>query len=189
MDRSYKQINVYKYEGNIRVDMQDKEYKVSSNKSSGEFRVDVTLSILDKVLNEDDLNDKPYYMFVNNTGEIFESRISNGKATFCYNPAETNSNQKVLFSFNREDFACKKSANSKSLDFMLINKTDRENKKAERTFNINKGDIETPFKFKDLPDKKTVEGTAFLDELEYDEIIRIEAEDGSEEYIEIISKR
>ena len=56
--------------------MQDKEYKVSSNKSSGEFRVDVTLSILDKVLNEDDLNDKPYYMFVNNTGEIFESRIS-----------------------------------------------------------------------------------------------------------------
>ena len=186
MDRSYKQINVYKYEGNIQVDMQDKEYKVSSNKSSGEFRVDVTLSILDKVLNEDDLNDKPYYMFVNNTGEIFESRISNGKATFCYNPAETNSNQKVLFSFNREDFACKKSANSKSLDFMLINKTDRENKKAERTFNINKGDIETPFKFKDLPDKKTVEGTAFLDELEYDEIIRIEAEDGSEEYIEII---
>ena len=166
--------------------MQDKEYKVSSNKSSGEFRVDVTLSILDKVLNEDDLNDKPYYMFVNNTGEIFESRISNGKATFYYNPAETNSNQKVLFSFNREDFACKKSANSKSLDFMLINKTDRENKKAERTFNINKGDIETPFKFKDLPDKKTVEGTAFLDELEYDEIIRIEAEDGSEEYIEII---
>ena len=76
MDRSYKQINVYKYEGNIQVDMQNKDYEVSLNKSSGEFRVDVTLSILDEVLNEDDLNDKPYYMFVNNTGEIFESRIS-----------------------------------------------------------------------------------------------------------------
>ena len=76
MDRSYKQINVYKYECNIQVDMQNKDYEVSSNKSSGEFRVDVTLSILDEVLNEDDLNDKPYYMFVNNTGEIFESRIS-----------------------------------------------------------------------------------------------------------------
>ena len=85
MDRSYKQINVYKYECNIQVDMQNKDYEVSSNKSSGEFRVDVTLSILDEVLNEDDLNDKPYYMFVNNTGEIFESRISNGKATFNVN--------------------------------------------------------------------------------------------------------
>lgn len=130
-----------KYEGNIRVDMQGKDYEVSADKSSGEFRVEVTLSILDEVLTEDDLNDKPYYMYVNNTGEIFESRISNGKTTFSYNPAETNSNQKVLFSFNREDFAGKKSANSKSLDFMLINKTERENKKAERTFNINLMDL------------------------------------------------
>ena len=69
---------------------------------------------------------------------------------------------------------------------MLINKTDRENKKAERTFTINKGDVVKPIKFTSLPDKETIEGNAFLDELEYDEIIRIEAEDGSEEYIEII---
>ncbi len=80
-------------------------------------------------------------MYVNNTGEIFESKISNGRASFYYNPEETNSNQKVLFSFNKADFASKKAANSKSLDFMLINKTDRKNKKAERTFNINRGDI------------------------------------------------
>ena len=125
-------------------------------------------------------------MFLNSTGEIFESKVSNGKAIFNYNPAETNSNQKVLFSFNREDFACKKSANSKSLDFMLINKTDRENKKAERTFTINKGDVVKPIKFTSLPDKETIEGDAFLDVLEDDDIIRIEAEDGSEEYIEII---
>ncbi len=80
-------------------------------------------------------------MYVNKTGEIFESKISNGRASFYYNPEETNSNQKVLFSFNKADFASKKAANSKSLDFMLINKTDRKNKKAERTFNKNKGDI------------------------------------------------
>ncbi|WP_347282956.1 hypothetical protein [uncultured Clostridium sp.] len=84
-------------------------------------------------------------MYVNKTGEIFESKISNGRASFYYNPEETNSNQKVLFSFNKADFASKKAANSKSLDFMLINKTDRKNKKAERTFNINKGDI--PFSY------------------------------------------
>ena len=80
-------------------------------------------------------------MYVNKTGEIFESKISNGRASFYYNPEETNSNQKVLFSFNKADFASKKAANSKSLDFMLINKTDRKNKKAERTFNKNRGDI------------------------------------------------
>ncbi len=125
-------------------------------------------------------------MYVNKTGEIFESKISNGRASFYYNPEETNSNQKVLFSFNKADFASKKAANSKSLDFMLINKTDRKNKKAERTFNINRGDVATPIKFTDLPDKKTIEGNTFVDELADDEIIRIEAEDGSEEYIEII---
>ena len=80
-------------------------------------------------------------MYVNKTGEIFESKISNGRTSFYYNPEETNSNQKVLFSFNKADFASKKAANSKSLDFMLINKTDRKNKKAERTFTINRGDI------------------------------------------------
>ena len=80
-------------------------------------------------------------MYVNKTGEIFESKISNGSASFYYNPEETNSNQKVLFSFNKADFASKKAANSKSLDFMLINKTDRKNKKAERTFNINLMDV------------------------------------------------
>ncbi|USF23627.1 polymorphic toxin type 44 domain-containing protein [Mucispirillum schaedleri] len=80
-------------------------------------------------------------MYVNKTGEIFESKISNGRASFYYNPEETNSNQKVLFSFNKADFASKKAANSKSLDFMLINKTDRKNKKAERTFNINLMDV------------------------------------------------
>ena len=130
-----------KYTGNIQVDMQGKEYEVSSDKSSGEFTVDVRLSILDEALKEEDINDKPYYMYVNKTGEIFESKISNGRASFYYNPEETNSNQKVLFSFNKADFASKKAANSKSLDFMLINKTDRKNKKAERTFNINKGDV------------------------------------------------
>ena len=80
-------------------------------------------------------------MYVNKTGEIFESKISNGRASFYYNPEKTNSNQKVLFSFNKADFASKKAANSKSLDFMLINKTDRKNKKAERTFNINLMDV------------------------------------------------
>ncbi len=112
------------YTGNIQVDMQGKEYEVSSDKSSGEFTVDVRLSILDEALKEEDINDKPYYMYVNKTGEIFESKISNGRASFYYNPEETNSNQKVLFSFNKADFASKKAANSKSLDFMLINKTD-----------------------------------------------------------------
>ena len=129
------------YTGNIQVDMQGKEYEVSSDKSSGEFTVDVRLSILDEALKEEDINDKPYYMYVNKTGEIFESKISNGRASFYYNPEETNSNQKVLFSFNKADFASKKAANSKSLDFMLINKTDRKNKKAERTFNINLMDV------------------------------------------------
>ena len=129
------------YTGNIQVDMQGKEYEVSSDKSSGEFTVDVRLSILDEALKEEDINDKPYYMYVNKTGEIFESKISNGRASFYYNPEKTNSNQKVLFSFNKADFASKKAANSKSLDFMLINKTDRKNKKAERTFNINLMDV------------------------------------------------
>ncbi len=92
----------------------------------------------------------------------------------------------MLFSFDKKDFASKKAANSKSLDFMLINKKDRENKKAERTFNINKGYVETPIKFTNLPDKKTIAGNTFVDELEDDKIIRIEAEDGSEECIEII---
>ena len=84
-------------------------------------------------------------MYVNKTGEIFESKISNGRASFYYTPVDSVGNQKVLFSFDKKDFASKKAANSKSLDFMLINKTDRKNKKAERTFNINKGDI--PFSY------------------------------------------
>ena len=166
--------------------MQGKEYEVSSYKSSSDFTVDVKLSILDEALKEEDINDKPYYMYVNKTGEIFESKISNGSASFCYTPIDSVGNQKVLFSFDEKDFASKKAANSKSLDFMLINKTDRKNKKAERTFTINRGDVATSIKFTDLPDKKTIEGNTFVDELEDDEIIRIEAEDGSEEYIEII---
>ena len=62
--------------------MQDKEYEVSAAKSSGEFNVDITLNILDEALKEEDINDKPYYMYVNKTGEIFESKISNGSASF-----------------------------------------------------------------------------------------------------------
>ncbi len=127
-----------KYEGNIQIDMQDKEYEVSAAKSSGEFNVDITLSILDEALNDEEINDKPYYMLVNSTGEIFESKVSNGKASFSYNPAEACSNQKVLFSFNTADFTSKKTANGKSLDYAWINKTARENKKLERTFTINK---------------------------------------------------
>ena len=130
-----------KYEGNIQVDMQDKEYEVSAAKSSGEFNVDITLSILDKALNDEEINDKPYYMLVNSTGEIFESKVSNGKASFSYNPAEARSNQKVLFSFNKADLLCKKSANGKCLDFIHINKTYMENKQVERTFTINLMDI------------------------------------------------
>ena len=175
-----------KYKGNIQVDMQDKEYEVSAAKSSGEFNVDITLSILDEALNDEEINDKPYYMLVNSTGEIFESKVSNGKASFSYNPAEARSNQKVLFSFNKADLLCKQSANGKCLDFIHINKTYMENKQVERTFTINQGDVVTPIKFTSLPDKETIEGNAFLDGLEDDDIIRIEAEDGSEEYIEII---
>ncbi len=89
-----------------------------------DFKLNITLTSLDEALKEEDINDKPYYMYVNKTGEIFESKISNGRASFYYNPEETNSNQKVLFSFNKADFTSKKAANSKSLDFMLINKTD-----------------------------------------------------------------
>ena len=130
-----------KYEGNIQVNMQDKEYEVSAAKSSGEFNVDITLSILDEALNDEEINDKPYYMLVNSTGEIFESKVSNGKASFSYNPAEARSNQKVLFSFNKTDLLCKKSANGKCLDYAWINKTAMENKKLERTFTINKEDV------------------------------------------------
>ncbi|WP_300759479.1 hypothetical protein, partial [uncultured Brachyspira sp.] len=129
-------------------------------------------------------------MLVNSTGEIFESKVSNGKASFSYNPAEACSNQKVLFSFNKVDLSCKKSANGKCLDYAWINKTAMENKKLERTFTINQGinqgDVVMPIKFTSLPDKETIDGNAFLDVLEDDDIIRIEAEDGSEEYIEII---
>lgn len=130
-----------KYEGNIQVNMRDKEYEVSAAKSSGEFNVDITLSILDEALNDEEINDKPYYMLVNSTGEIFESKVSNGKASFSYNPAEARSNQKVLFSFNKADLLCKQSANGKCLDYAWINKTAMENKKLERTFTINKEDV------------------------------------------------
>lgn len=134
-----------KYEGNIQVDMQDKEYDVSAAKSSGEFNVDITLNILDEALNDEEINDKPYYMLVNSTGEIFESKVSNGKASFSCNPAEACSNQKVLFSFNKADFIGKKTANGKCLDYAWINKTAMENKKLERTFTINLMDILSDF--------------------------------------------
>ena len=65
--------------------MQGKEYEVLSDKSSGEFTVDVRLSILDEALNEEDINDRLYYMYVNKTGEIFESKISNGRSLYVIN--------------------------------------------------------------------------------------------------------
>ncbi|WP_242349441.1 polymorphic toxin type 44 domain-containing protein [Mucispirillum schaedleri] len=65
--------------------MQGKEYEVLSDKSSGEFTVDVRLSILDEALNEEYINDRLYYMYVNKTGEIFESKISNGRSLYVIN--------------------------------------------------------------------------------------------------------
>ncbi len=65
--------------------MQGKEYEVLSDKSSGEFTVDVRLSILDEALNEEYINDRLYYMYVNKTCEIFESKISNGRSLYVIN--------------------------------------------------------------------------------------------------------
>ena len=130
-----------KYEGNIQIDMQGKEYDVSADKSSGYLTVDVTLNVLDEVLNDEDINDIPYYMYVNDTGEIFESKISNGKALFRYSPTASCKNQKVLFAFDKAYFMCKKTANGKSLDYAFINKSSRDIKKTERTFTINLSDL------------------------------------------------
>ena len=130
-----------KYEGNIQIDMQGKEYDVSADKSSGYLTLDITLNVLDEVLNDEDINDIPYYMYVNDTGEIFESKISNGKVSFRYCPTASCKNQKVLFAFDMADFACKKSVNGKCLDYAFINKSSRNIKKTERTFTINKEDV------------------------------------------------
>ena len=130
-----------KYEGNIQIDMQGKEYDVSADKSSGYFTLDITLNVLDEVLNDKDINDIPYYMYVNDTGEIFESKISNGKVSFGYCPTASCKNQKVLFAFDTADFACKKSVNGKCLDYAFINKSSRDIKKTERTFTINLSDL------------------------------------------------
>ena len=130
-----------KYEGNIQIDMQGKEYDVSADKSSGYLTLDITLNVLDEVLNDEDINDIPYYMYVNDTGEIFESKISNGKVSFGYCPTASCKNQKVLFAFDKAYFMCKKTANGKCLDFIHINKTYMKNKQVERTFTINKEDV------------------------------------------------
>ena len=134
-----------KYEGNIQIDMQGKEYDVSADKLSGELIVDISLITQDKALNNEDINNKPYYMYVKDTGELFESKIENSKASFKYTPLSNFSNQKVLFSFNSNDFICNQLANSKCLDYAWINKNAMENKKLERIFKINKGDI--PFSY------------------------------------------
>lgn len=130
-----------KYEGNIQIDMQGKEYDVSADKSSGYFTIEITLNVLDEALNDEDINNLSYYMHVNDTGEIFESKISNGKVSFGYCPTASCKNQKVLFSFNTADFASKKTANGKSLDYAFINKSSRDIKKTERTFTINLSDL------------------------------------------------
>lgn len=130
-----------KYEGNIQIDMQGKEYDVSADKSSGYFTIEITLNVLDEALNDEDINNLSYYMHVNDTGEIFESKISNGKVSFGYCPTASCNNQKVLFSFNKADFASKKTANGKSLDYAFINKSSRDIKKTERTFTINLSDL------------------------------------------------
>lgn len=130
-----------KYEGNIQIDMQGKEYDVSADKSSGYFTIEITLNVLDEALNDEDINNLSYYMHVNDTGEIFESKISNGKVSFGYCPKASCKNQKVLFSFNTADFASKKTANGKSLDYAFINKSSRDIKKTERTFTINLSDL------------------------------------------------
>lgn len=130
-----------KYEGNIKIDMQGKEYDVSADKSSGYFTIEITLNVLDEALNDEDINNLSYYMHVNDTGEIFESKISNGKVSFGYCPTASCKNQKVLFSFNTADFASKKTANGKSLDYAFINKSSRDIKKTERTFTINLSDL------------------------------------------------
>ena len=130
-----------KYEGNIQIDMQGKEYDVSADKSSGYLTLDITLNVLDEALNDEDINDIPYYMYVNDTGEIFESKISNGKVSFGYCPTASCKNQKVLFAFDMADFACKKSVNGKCLDYAFINKSSRNIKKTERTFTINLSDL------------------------------------------------
>ena len=130
-----------KYEGNIQIDMQGKEYDVSADKSSGELIVDISLITQDKALNIEDINNKPYYMYVKDTGELFESKIENSKASFKYTPLSNFSNQKVLFSFNSNDFICNQLANSKCLDYAWINKNARDSKKLERIFTINKEDV------------------------------------------------
>ena len=130
-----------KYEGNIQIDMQGKEYDVSADKSSGYFTIEITLNVLDEALNDEDINNLSYYMHVNDTGEIFESKISNGKVSFGYCPTASCKNQKVLFSFNTADFTSKKTANGKSLDYAFINKSSRDIKKTERTFTINLSDL------------------------------------------------
>lgn len=122
---------------------------VNVNPQTGNIQVTVkfNLKTIKEEFTYESLNQKKYYMYVNDTDEIIDTKVDandiSASAKFQFNEdIDKKKNSKLIFSFNKQCLKSKTDAHEKGEDFCHINTSHRKNGELNVNFNINIFDTE-----------------------------------------------